>query len=42
VLPAFVMTFVEAVLTLTFVRLVFRMIVRAGRFAMGRRRAAAA
>jgi hypothetical protein len=36
-LPAFVMTFVEAILALTFVRLVFRVIVRLGRFATGRR-----
>jgi len=42
VLPAFVMTFVEAILTLTFVRLVFRLIVKAGRFAIGRRRPATA
>jgi predicted RND superfamily exporter protein len=41
-LPAFVMTFVEAILTLTFVRLVFRLIVRAGRFVLGRSRPAAA
>jgi multidrug efflux pump subunit AcrB len=41
-LPAFVMTFVEAILTLTFVRLVFRLIVKAGRFAMGRGRPATA
>ncbi len=37
-LPAFLMTFVEAILTLTFVRLVYRMIVRAGRFVTGRGR----
>jgi multidrug efflux pump subunit AcrB len=36
-LPAFVMTFVEAILTIVMVRFVFRMIVKAGRFAMGRR-----
>jgi multidrug efflux pump subunit AcrB len=42
VLPAFVMTFVEAILTLTFVRLVFRLIVKAGRFAIGRARPATA
>lgn len=44
VLPAFVMTFVEAILTLTLVRFAYRMIVRAGRFVVGfgRRRAAAA
>jgi len=36
-LPAFVMTFVEAVLTIVLVRFVFRMIVKAGRFATGRR-----
>jgi hypothetical protein len=41
-LPAFVMTFVEAILTLTFVRLVFRVIVRAGRFVVGRVRPAVA
>ena len=35
VLPAFAMTVVEAVLTLVLVRFVFRMIVRAGRFAFG-------
>ena len=35
-LPAFVMTFVEAILTLTFVRLVYRTIVRIGRFVIGR------
>jgi hydrophobe/amphiphile efflux-1 (HAE1) family protein len=40
VVPAFVMTFVEAILTLTFVRLVFRMIVKLGRFAVGRVRPA--
>jgi hydrophobe/amphiphile efflux-1 (HAE1) family protein len=38
VLPAFVMTFVEAILTLTLVRFAFRMIVKAGRFAVGFRR----
>ncbi|ALK96444.1 acriflavin resistance protein [Massilia sp. WF1] len=37
VLPAFVMTFVEAILTIVLVRFVFRMIVKAGRFATGRR-----
>jgi hydrophobe/amphiphile efflux-1 (HAE1) family protein len=36
VLPAFVMTFVEAILTLTLVRFIFRMIVRLGRLATGR------
>jgi multidrug efflux pump subunit AcrB len=36
-LPAFVMTFVEAILALTFVRLVFRLLVKAVRFATGRR-----
>jgi hydrophobe/amphiphile efflux-1 (HAE1) family protein len=36
-LPAFVMTFVEAILTIVMVRFVFRMIVKAGRFATGRR-----
>ncbi len=40
--PAFVMTFVEAILTLVLVRLVFRMIVKAGRFAIGRGRPATA
>ncbi|MDN4052326.1 efflux RND transporter permease subunit [Massilia sp. YIM B02763] len=35
VLPAFVMTFVEAILTLTLVRFVYRMIVKAGRFVLG-------
>ncbi|WP_036165566.1 efflux RND transporter permease subunit [Massilia sp. 9096] len=37
-LPAFVMTFVEALLTLTFGRFVFRMLVNGVRFATGRRR----
>jgi hydrophobe/amphiphile efflux-1 (HAE1) family protein len=41
-LPAFVMTFVEALLTLTFVRLVFRLLRKAGRLATGRRAAPAA
>ncbi|GAB3422843.1 efflux RND transporter permease subunit [Massilia agilis] len=36
VLPAFVATFVEAILTLTFVRLVFRLVVRGGRKLTGR------
>jgi multidrug efflux pump subunit AcrB len=36
-LPAFVMTFVEAILTILLVRFVFRMIVKLGRFATGRR-----
>jgi len=36
--PAFLVTFVEAILTLTFVRLVYRLIVRAGRFVTGRGR----
>jgi multidrug efflux pump subunit AcrB len=36
-LPAFVMTFVEAILTIVLVRFVFRMIVKLGRFATGRR-----
>ncbi|MGO4476515.1 efflux RND transporter permease subunit [Massilia sp. 2TAF26] len=36
-LPAFVMTFVEAILTIVLVRFVFRMIVKVGRFATGRR-----
>jgi hypothetical protein len=40
-LPAFVMTFVEAILALTFVRLVYRSIVRLGRFALRTRPAAA-
>ncbi len=35
---AFLMTFVEAILTLTFVRLVFRTIVRIGRYVSGRGR----
>ncbi len=38
-LPAFLMTFVEAILTLTFVRLVFRVIVRIGRLVTGRGKA---
>ncbi len=38
--PAFVMTFVEAILTLVLVRFVFRMIVKAGRFAVRRGRPA--
>jgi hydrophobe/amphiphile efflux-1 (HAE1) family protein len=37
-LPAFLVTFVEAILTLVFVRLVFRLIVRAFRFVTGRGR----
>jgi hydrophobe/amphiphile efflux-1 (HAE1) family protein len=41
-LPAFVMTFVEAILTLTFVRLVFRLLVQAGRLVTGRARPRAA
>jgi hypothetical protein len=40
--PAFVMTFVEAILTLVAVRLVFRAIVKAGRFAFRRGRPATA
>jgi hydrophobe/amphiphile efflux-1 (HAE1) family protein len=40
--PAFVMTFIEAILTLVLVRLVYRMIVKAGRFALGRGRPATA
>jgi hydrophobe/amphiphile efflux-1 (HAE1) family protein len=36
-LPAFVMTFVEAILTIVLVRFVFRMVVKLGRFATGRR-----
>jgi multidrug efflux pump subunit AcrB len=42
VVPAFVMILVEAILTLLLVRFVFRMIVKAGRFAFGFRRPAAA
>ena len=38
-LPAFLMTFVEAILTLTFVRLVYRVIVRLGRLVTGRGKA---
>jgi hydrophobe/amphiphile efflux-1 (HAE1) family protein len=38
VLPAFVMTFVEAILTLTLVRFVYRMIVKGARFVLGGRR----
>ncbi|SFC54600.1 efflux RND transporter permease subunit [Massilia yuzhufengensis] len=38
VLVAFFMTFIEAILTLVFVRLIFRSIVRVGRFATGRGR----
>jgi len=41
-LPAFVMTFVEALLTLTFGRLLFRLFMKAGRFALRRGRPAAA
>jgi hypothetical protein len=41
-LPAFVMTFVEAILTIVMVRFAFRMIVKAGRFATGRREGTAA
>lgn len=37
-LPAFLMTFVEAILTLVFVRMVYRGIVRVGRFVLGRGR----
>ncbi|WP_082493735.1 efflux RND transporter permease subunit [Massilia sp. Leaf139] len=37
-LPAFVMTFVEAILTLVFVRLVYRLVVRGFRFVTGRSR----
>jgi multidrug efflux pump subunit AcrB len=40
-LPAFVMTFVEAILTLTFVRLLFRLLLKAGRRVTGRRTQAA-
>ncbi len=38
-LPAFLMTFVEAILTLTFVRLLYRVIVRIGRLVTGRGKA---
>jgi hydrophobe/amphiphile efflux-1 (HAE1) family protein len=38
VLPAFAMTFVEAILTLTFVRLVYRLLVKGGRFVTKRGR----
>lgn len=38
--PAFVMTFVEAILALVLVRLVYRLIVKAGRLALGRERPA--
>jgi len=41
-LPAFVMTFVEAILTIILVRFVFRLFVKAGRFATGRREGTAA
>jgi multidrug efflux pump subunit AcrB len=41
-LPAFAMTFIEAILTLVLVRLVFRLIVKAGRLALGRGRPATA
>jgi hypothetical protein len=41
-LPAFLMTFVEAILTLVFVRLVFRTIVRGFRLVTGRGRGPAA
>jgi hydrophobe/amphiphile efflux-1 (HAE1) family protein len=40
--PAFVMTFIEAIFTLVLVRLVYRLIVKAGRFALGRGRPATA
>jgi hypothetical protein len=40
--PAFVLTFIEAILTLVAVRLVFRAIVKVGRFAFRRGRPAAA
>ncbi|RZA29742.1 MAG: efflux RND transporter permease subunit, partial [Lysobacteraceae bacterium] len=39
VLLAFLMTFVEAILALTFVRLIFRLVVRLGRYVSGRGRA---
>jgi hydrophobe/amphiphile efflux-1 (HAE1) family protein len=42
VVPAFVMTFVEAILTLTFVRLLFRLLLKGGRLVTGRGRAQAA
>jgi hydrophobe/amphiphile efflux-1 (HAE1) family protein len=42
VLPAFVMTFVEAILTVTLLRFFYRMIVKAGRVAFGMRRPPAA
>jgi hypothetical protein len=35
-LPAFVMTFVEAILTLVFVRLLFRLVVKGVRLVSGR------
>jgi hydrophobe/amphiphile efflux-1 (HAE1) family protein len=41
-LPAFVMTFVEAILAIVMVRFVFRMIVKGGSFVIGRGRPAAA
>jgi hypothetical protein len=41
-LPAFVMTFVEAILTLVFVRLLFRGVLRLGRLVSGRGRGQAA
>jgi ubiquinone/menaquinone biosynthesis C-methylase UbiE len=41
-LPAFVMTFAEAILTIVMVRFVFRMIVKAGSFVIGRDRPATA
>jgi hydrophobe/amphiphile efflux-1 (HAE1) family protein len=41
-LPAFAMTFVEALLTLTFVRLLFRLVVQGGRFVARRARTQAA
>jgi hydrophobe/amphiphile efflux-1 (HAE1) family protein len=40
--PAFVMTFIEAILTLVLVRLVYRTIVKVGRLALGRSRPATA
>jgi hydrophobe/amphiphile efflux-1 (HAE1) family protein len=40
--PAFVMTFIEAILTLVLVRLVYRTIVKVGRLALGRGRPATA
>jgi hydrophobe/amphiphile efflux-1 (HAE1) family protein len=41
-LPAFVMTLVEAILTLTMLRLAYRLVIKAGQFATGRGKAGAA